>query len=45
MKGASMHDEVQRRRKTNASGSGFVAELLGEAGTADGGLTARLRSL
>jgi hypothetical protein len=40
-----MHDEVERRRETNASGSGSVAELLSDAGTADGDLTARLRFL
>ncbi|MBT1664933.1 hypothetical protein [Curtobacterium flaccumfaciens] len=45
MKRSSVHDEVQRRRETNASGSGFVAELLSDAGTADGDLTTRPRFL
>jgi diaminopimelate epimerase len=45
MKRSSVHDEVRRRRETNACGSGSVAELLGDAGTADGDLTARLRFL
>ncbi|WP_418516307.1 hypothetical protein ACNUCX_01325 [Curtobacterium flaccumfaciens pv. flaccumfaciens] len=47
MKRSSVHDEGQRRRETNVSGSGSgsVAELLGDAGTADGDLTARLRCL
>ncbi|MBT1677797.1 hypothetical protein [Curtobacterium aurantiacum] len=45
MKRSSVHDEVQRRRETNASGNGSVAELLSDAGTADGDLAARPRSL